>query len=100
MDIGVIIDRSGSIGSANFKKAQDFVVKMIRHFEYASSESRFGIIAYNSYASVSTTFKNKGNQNINSLKNIVYGKQINYPSSTSNGNIVRKFVSVSCILWV
>lgn len=74
MDVGVVMDRSGSIGRANFKKAQDFVVKMIRHFEYASSGSRFGVIAYSSYARLIATFKNKGNQNINSLKNIVYGK--------------------------
>lgn len=68
------MDRSGSIGDANFKKAQDFVVKMIRHFEYASSESRFGVIAYNSGANVIVKFNNNGVQNPHALENLVYGK--------------------------
>jgi len=73
MDVGIIIDRSGSIGSANFKKAQDFVVKMIRHFEYASTESRYGVIAYNSGASVIVKFNNHAVQNPLALENLVYG---------------------------
>ncbi|KAK3700595.1 hypothetical protein QZH41_001586 [Actinostola sp. cb2023] len=73
MDIGIIMDRSGSIGSANFKMSQDFVVKMIRHFEYASMSSRFGIITYNSNAKTIVKFSDHGVQNSHALENLVYG---------------------------
>ncbi|XP_031562905.1 uncharacterized protein LOC116298543 [Actinia tenebrosa] len=73
MDVGVIMDRSGSIGAENFRKSQDFVASLISHFEYASSGTRFGVIAYNAAANTIFRFNDAAVQNSKTLMNRVYG---------------------------
>lgn len=71
----IMMDTSSSIGSEYFRDQKNFVVKMIRGFEDVSSQSRFGIIAYNTEPKVIVKFSSKKDQNPSSLANIVYGKQ-------------------------
>ncbi|XP_031569140.1 uncharacterized protein LOC116303695 [Actinia tenebrosa] len=73
MDVGVIMDRSGSIGAENFRKSQDFVASLISHFEYASSGTRFGVIAYNAAANTIFRFNDAAVQNSKTLMSRVYG---------------------------
>lgn len=74
MDVGVIMDRSGSIGAENFRRSQDFVVRLMSHFKNASPGSRFGVIAYNSLASLIFKFSDAAIQsNVKTLIHRVYG---------------------------
>ena len=54
MDIGIIVDRSGSIGKANFDKAKKFVVSLVHKLQISSHGTRIGIIPYNAIAQVSS----------------------------------------------
>ena len=51
LDLGFILDRSGSIGSNNFNKIRSFVKDLTDHFKISQDYTRVSII---SYASSST----------------------------------------------
>jgi uncharacterized protein YegL len=90
MDVGVIMDRSGSIGADNFRRSQDFVARLISHFEYASSRTRFGVIAYNAGANVIFKFNDAAIQNPKTLMSSVYGEYI----------VVKNFLNFSTVLHI
>ena len=46
MDVGVIMDRSGSVGSADFRKSKHFVRTLVHRLQISSHGTRVGIIAY------------------------------------------------------
>ena len=46
MDLGFIIDGSGSIGQDNFKKVLDFVKDIVRNFDISQDETHIGLIVY------------------------------------------------------
>ena len=55
MDLGFIIDGSGSIenaGKGNFKKVLNFVKAIIQAFDVSKEETHVGIIVYNKTAEV------------------------------------------------
>ena len=67
MDVGVIMDRSGSVGSANFQKAREFVTKLVQELQISSHGTRVGIIAYHSSSSLVVNFANHAAQEPNAM---------------------------------
>lgn len=71
MDIGIIIDRSGSIGKANFDKAKKFVVSLVHKLQISSQGTRIGIIPYNAIAQVSVRFSDVQHQTPVAMTNLI-----------------------------
>ena len=67
MDVGVVLDRSGSVGAANFQKAREFVTKLVHELQISSQGTRVGIIAYHSSASLIVNFANHAAQEPNAM---------------------------------
>ncbi len=57
MDVGIIMDRSGSVGSENFKKSRNFVRTLVHRFQISSHGTRVGIIAYQSSSHLAVKFR-------------------------------------------
>ena len=52
LDIVIVLDASGSIGSSNFVTMKDFVNNIISKFEIGADKTRVGVIRYASSASI------------------------------------------------
>ena len=63
----MIMDRSGSVGSANFQKARDFVTDLVHKLQISSHGTRVGIIAYQNSASLIVNFANHAAQDPNAM---------------------------------
>ena len=46
LDVGIILDGSGSVGKSNFVKAKEFIKSLITHFAISQQENHVGIITY------------------------------------------------------
>ena len=71
MDVGIIMDRSGSVGSANFKKSKDFVSTLVDRLKISSHETRVGIIAYHSSSHLAVKFADVNSQSQAAMDNII-----------------------------
>ncbi len=58
VDLGFLIDASGSIGVDNFLKIQDFVKKIVGAFDVRDNGTHVGAIWYSDDAEVAFDFKN------------------------------------------
>ena len=85
LDIGVIIDRSGSIGAANFEKAKNFVVSLVHKLPISSHGTRLGIIPYNSRAQVSVRFSDVQHQTPDAMARLIRG--IPYTSGNTRTDV-------------
>jgi len=73
MDIGVIMDRSGSVGAANFEKAKAFVISLVHKLQISSHGTRIGIIPYHSNAQVSVKFSDVQHQTPDAMTKLIRG---------------------------
>ncbi|KAK3700598.1 hypothetical protein QZH41_010513 [Actinostola sp. cb2023] len=55
LDIGIILDGSGSVRERNFKIALGFIEDLITHFKVSADGTHFGFITYNHVAKVQFT---------------------------------------------
>ena len=75
LDIGVIMDRSGSVGSQNFDQAKDFVISLVHKLQISSHGTRIGIIPYHSSAQVSVRFSDVQHQTPDAMTKLIQGIQ-------------------------
>ncbi|XP_078348187.1 uncharacterized protein LOC144633234 isoform X3 [Oculina patagonica] len=73
MDIGVIMDRSGSVGAANFEKAKQFVISLVHKLQISSHGTRIGIIPYHSDAQVAVKFADVAHQSPDAMTRLIKG---------------------------
>lgn len=59
IDIGIIMDASGSVKKANYEKMKDFLVKLTRVYTVNSQEVNFGLLHYSSRAYLDFQINNK-----------------------------------------
>ena len=52
LDVGLILDGSGSVGSANFKKATGFLADLVGNLAVSPQGTHVGVIVYNSKATL------------------------------------------------
>lgn len=71
MDVGIIMDRSGSVGSADFKKSKDFVRTLVHRFQISSHGTRVGIIAYESTSHLAVKFSDVHVQTPSAMSGII-----------------------------
>ena len=71
MDLGIIIDRSGSVGFANFDKTKNFLRTLVRRLQISSNGNRVGIIAYQSVAELVVKFADVNSQTPSAMTNII-----------------------------
>lgn len=71
MDVGIIMDRSGSVGSADFKKSKDFVRTLVHRFQISSHGTRVGIIAYESTSYLAVKFSDVHAQTPSAMSGII-----------------------------
>ena len=79
VDLGFLIDASGSIGAVNFQKILQFVAKIVDAFDIQENGTHVGVIYYSTTASVQFDFNKFKNDELN-RENIV--KEINKISVT------------------
>lgn len=77
LDVGIILDGSGSVRSVNFKKAKEFVQSLIGHFTVSPNATHFGIITYSTNPTLEFDFANAKYHDIVELKKRVL--TITYP---------------------
>ncbi|XP_067043371.1 uncharacterized protein [Acropora muricata] len=77
LDIGIILDGSGSVGSSNFRKAKAFVEELIEHFAVSPQATHFGAITYSTYSKLEFDFADARYHKIVELKRRVMA--IRYP---------------------
>lgn len=73
MDIGIIMDRSGSVGAVNFDKAKQFVVSLVHKLQISSHGTRIGIIPYHSNAQVAVKFSEVHHQTPDAMTRLIRG---------------------------
>ena len=71
MDVGIIMDRSGSVGSASFDKSKSFVRTLVHRFQISSHGTRVGIIAYQSSAHLAVKFADVNSQTPSAMTNVI-----------------------------
>jgi len=47
LDLVILIDSSGSIGAANFKKQKRFIKALVKNFAITASQSRVALVQFN-----------------------------------------------------
>lgn len=85
LDIGVIMDRSGSVGSKNFDQAKDFVISLVHKLQISSHGTRIGIIPYHSSAQVSVRFSDVQHQTPDAMTKLI--QAIKYTSGNTRTDI-------------
>ena len=85
MDVGVIMDRSGSVGAANFEKAKAFVISLVHKLQISSHGTRIGIIPYHSNAQVSVRFADVQHQSADAMTRLIRG--IPYTSGNTRTDV-------------
>jgi hypothetical protein len=80
MDLCIVLDGSGSIGSSDFKKAKEFVANLIGTFSLENVN--VGLIVYSSWVSKIFTLNN--NLSMAEIKSAVMDAE--YPGSSTNTN--------------
>ncbi|XP_078364486.1 von Willebrand factor A domain-containing protein 2-like [Oculina patagonica] len=78
MDIGVVMDRSGSVGEDNFEIAKQFVISLVQKLQISSHGTRIGIIAYNSRAQVAVKFADVAHQTPTAMTRLIKGIPYNW----------------------
>ena len=68
LDLGIIMDCSGSVGHSNFKRMKEAVKGVFDMLEISKQSARVGIIRYNKNPSLMFDFKSTANLNNFSLK--------------------------------
>lgn len=71
MDVGIIMDRSGSVGSKNFDKSKKFVRTLVHRFQISSQGTRVGIIAYQSNSYLAVKFGDLQSQNPSAMNAVI-----------------------------
>ncbi|CAB3998999.1 Hypothetical predicted protein, partial [Paramuricea clavata] len=56
LDLGFILDRSGSIGSTNFEKIKSFVKDLTDYFEVSQTYTRVSVMSYSSSSTIHFQF--------------------------------------------
>ncbi|XP_020904882.1 collagen alpha-1(XII) chain [Exaiptasia diaphana] len=56
IDMVFLLDGSSSIGSNDFIKLKDFIIKVVQYFRVSSQESRIGVVRYSDNASIELSF--------------------------------------------
>ena len=46
IDLGIVMDASGSVGYSNYKKVRKFLVELSEYFTISASGAHFGVIHY------------------------------------------------------
>ena len=77
LDVGIILDGSGSMRSSNFKKAKEFVQSLIGHFSVSTKATHFGIITFSTNPTLEFDLANAKYHDIVELKKRVM--EIRYP---------------------
>lgn len=67
MDIGIILDASGSVRAHNFRTALNFIQDLIKHFQVSSKGTHFGFITYSGGAKVEFKMSDSRYHNFNSI---------------------------------
>jgi hypothetical protein len=53
VDLGFVMDASGSVGRWNFESMKTFVADVVRHFEIGANRTRVGVVTYSSRQALS-----------------------------------------------
>ena len=56
MDLGFVVDGSGSVGSQNFRKQLKFIQELTKAFEISNEETHIGLVVYDHRAKVAFGF--------------------------------------------
>ena len=62
MDLGILIDASGSVGRKNFQKVIDFVKSLVSFFPLYRSGTRVGVMVFHSRSRVIFGFNRYGSR--------------------------------------
>lgn len=71
LDLVILMDSSGSIGTTDFKKEQDFVIKLVSNLKIGLNDTRVAIINFNSRPYLIANFLNS--TDLNKVSAIVNG---------------------------
>lgn len=86
MELGFLVDRSGSISRQNFDKVKSFIIKVVAGFDVSKEGTHVGIITYSSEAKTILSFHQFDNPNFDFKKiNDTIRDGLAYPS----GGITR-----------
>ena len=91
MDIAVVMDRSGSVGKANFEKAKEFVISLVHKLQISSHGTRIGIIPYHSDAQVAVKFADVAHQTPDAMTKLIRG--IPYTSGMTRTDVAIKLAN-------
>ena len=89
IDIGLVIDRSGSIFKNGLKKQKNFAIDFIDNFNINQTNTKFSIISFSSNVDDLVVFDNDYEKLVNSIEGIP-----NPRGSTFTGDAIRHFNEV------
>lgn len=91
MDVGIIMDRSGSVGSADFQKSKKFVRTLVHRFQISSHGTRVGIVAYHSSSHLAVKFSDVHAQTPSAMSGII--DKISYTSGGTRTDIALEMAN-------
>lgn len=77
LDVGIILDGSGSVGKNNFKITKEFVQSLMSHFSVSTKATHFGVITYSTNSNLEFDLANPKYHDVVELKKRVM--EIKYP---------------------
>ncbi|XP_078353361.1 uncharacterized protein LOC144638092 isoform X2 [Oculina patagonica] len=61
VDIGILMDESGSVSTADFERQKNFVKSLAGHFQFGPSAAQFGVISFSTGAQLDIALNKYGN---------------------------------------
>ena len=55
MDVGILMDESGSVGTSDFERQKNFVKSLAGHFQFSPTAAQFGVITFSTKAQLDIT---------------------------------------------
>ena len=76
IDFGIVLDSSGSVGEANFKKIKRFLMELVSYLNVGESGSHVAMLHYDHFAYVDFLFSNKKLWSLTNLRSAI--EQVKY----------------------
>ena len=77
MDVGIILDGSGSVKQENFNKVLKFLANLVSYYKVSPAGTRFGLITYSTNPTMEFTMADKRYHHLTSLKQRL--QSVKYP---------------------
>lgn len=82
MDVGIVLDGSGSVKQENFEKVLNFLANLVSYYKVSPAGTHFGLITYSTNPTMEFTLADKQYNHLTSLKQRL--QSVKYPDGLTH----------------